>query len=155
LHITHGLRPSASIAPIWSQQVTVKAAAGPDEAIVGTPLRAQSIAGFESLAASGFPAEIMLLAIGDAMLVGQPGEVFSETAVTLKTRLRALHYRTPMLVSYANGWLSYLPEPEDFPEGGYEIARAHGNGVSRYFQPQVWQALQPLVEAGRASSDTL
>jgi hypothetical protein len=64
----------------------------------------------------------------------------------LKNKLRAMQYQTPMLVSYANGWFSYLPEPEDFPEGGYEIDRAYGMGVSRYFQPRVRAAIEPIVQ---------
>jgi hypothetical protein len=146
LHVARGLRPTTPVEPLWSKQVVVKAAAAADEALPVRPMRSQTVADYERLAADGIPAEIMLLSIGDALLVGQPGEVFSETAVTLKARLRALHYRTPMLVTYANGWISYLPEPEDFPEGGYEVSRAYGMGVSRDFQPHVWQALQPVFE---------
>ena len=146
LHIYRGLRPAALAQPVWSRQITVNAIADPDEPRSDLQARAPSVTDYESLLAAGLPAEIMLFQLGDALLVGEPGEVFTETAVTLKRRLRALHYAAPMLVSYANGWFSYLPEPEDFPEGGYEVARAQGMGSSRYFQPRVWEAIQPLVQ---------
>ncbi len=90
--------------------------------------------------------EIMLVGLADALLVGQPGEVFSETAVNLRGRLRLLGYRTPMLVSQANGYLTYLPEPSAFDEGGYEPGRADQLGISPHFQARVWDAIQPIVQ---------
>jgi hypothetical protein len=87
----------------------------------------------------------MLLRAGDALLLGQPGEVFSQRAVTLKAKLRAMGYPTPMLVGYANGWLVYLPEPEAFDEGGYEPGWARRLGLSRHFQARVWEAVEPVL----------
>jgi hypothetical protein len=95
------------------------------------------------------PAEVMLLSVGDILVVGQPGEVFAETAVRLRSHLRTLGYRTPMVVGHANGWLSYLPEPEDFPEGGYEIGRARSVGTDPSFQPRIRQALDELLHQRR------
>lgn len=69
-------------------------------------------------AAQGIPAEIMLVGLDEILLLGQPGEVFSEMAVTSRARLRLTDIGTPLLVSYANDWLAYLPEPEAFDEGG-------------------------------------
>lgn len=146
LHIYRGLQPAALAHPLWSQQVTVKAVRGKDEPQPADAPAPPSVVDHATLLAAGLPTEIMLFQIGDALLVGQPGEVFSETSVRLRSQLRAIGYPTPMLVSYANGWFSYLPEPEDFPEGGYEVGRAHSTQVSRYFQPRVWEAIQPVVE---------
>lgn len=145
-HIYQGLQPGALQHAPWTEQIPVKAVADHDEVPGEKPARSPSVAEYERLFAAGLPAEIMLFQIGDALLVGQPGEVFSETSVQLKSKLRALHYQTPLLVSYANGWFSYLPEPEDFPEGGYEVGRAYGMGVSRYFQARVRTAIEPIVQ---------
>lgn len=146
LHIYRGLQPEGLKQPLWSTQVTVKAVAGANETQDARPARSPTVAAYEALYDAGLPTEIMLFQIGDALLVGQPGEVFSETSIMVKSQLRALHYRTPLLVSYANGWFSYLPEPEDFPEGGYEVGRAHGMGVSRHYQPHVRAAIAPVVQ---------
>ncbi|MBX3010258.1 MAG: neutral/alkaline non-lysosomal ceramidase N-terminal domain-containing protein [Caldilineaceae bacterium] len=147
LHIYQGLQPAPLQRAPWTEQIIVKAIADHDETVVGEkPSRSPTVTDYELLLAAGLPAEIMLFQLGDALLVGQPAEVFSETAVQLKRHLRALGYPTPMLVSYANGWLSYLPEPEDFPEGGYEVGRAYGMGSSRYFQPRVRAALEPVFQ---------
>lgn len=144
-HVARGLTPTDHPQPLWASQTTISALAGPDEHYDITPLRAPSVREYEELRAAGLPAEIMFFRLGDALLVGQPGEVFSETAVRLKTYLRAAGVATPLLVSYANGWLSYLPEPEDFPEGGYEVARAVGMGTSRDFQPRVRQTIHSVI----------
>ncbi|MEZ4864818.1 MAG: neutral/alkaline non-lysosomal ceramidase N-terminal domain-containing protein [Caldilineaceae bacterium] len=146
LRIHRGLQPAALQQPLWAEQITVKAAISPDEPEESAALRSTTIVNYDALYAAGLPTEIMLFQLGDALLVGQPGEVFSETSVWLKSHLRALGYQTPLLVSYANGWFSYLPEPDDFPEGGYEVGRAHGTRVSRYYQPRVREAIEPVVQ---------
>jgi len=153
LNIYRGLQPDLLNRAPWTEQITVKAVADSDEPAGEKPARAPSVADYETLFAAGLPTEIMLFQIGDALLVGQPGEVFSETSVLLKSQLRALHYQTPLLVSYANGWFSYLPEPEDFPEGGYEVGRAYGMGVSRHYQPRVRAAVEPIVQQHAPDGD--
>lgn len=134
--------------PIWSDWVTVNAAAAPDE----HPARSKPVLVTELPVINdpdNIPAEIMLLQVGDLMLVTQPAEVFAETAIRLKIQLRALGYVTPALVSYTNGFLLYLPEPEDFPEGGYEPEWAISLGLSKQFQPNFRQAITPIVERHR------
>ena len=113
---------------LWSESVTINAAADPDEyqERPPTPLRTER-PGLED--PSNIPAEIMLLGLDNLMLVCQPAEVFAETAIALKAQLHALGYATPALVTYANGYLLYLPEPEAFPEGGYEVQWACLAGV--------------------------
>jgi hypothetical protein len=88
----------------------------------------------------------MILGVGDLVLVGQPGEVFSETGVNLRVRMRNMGYKAPALVTYANGFLLYLPEPAAFPEGGYETNWAVALGISKNFQPRVWEAIEPVLK---------
>jgi hypothetical protein len=80
------------------------------------------------------------------VLVTQPGEVFAETAWLLKAQLRAMGYSTPVLVSYANGWMAYLPEPSAFPEGGYEVDWAVSLNISAQFQPRFRAAITPILQ---------
>jgi hypothetical protein len=137
---------------IWSEQVTVNAAAAPDEFPdrPAPPLITERPVVDDS---GHIPAELMMLRIGDLMLVTQPAEVFTETAIRLKIRLRAMGYRQPALVSYANGILLYLPEPEDFPEGGYEVRWAVSLGLSSQFQPRAWQAIEPVLRRRAPKAD--
>ncbi len=147
LHVARGIRTDVPATPLWSEQVIVDAAAGPDEPRLEPEGLALALVTERPLISNEgtIPAEIMLLGVGDALLVGEPGEVFSQTAVNLRTRLRLYGYATPMLVGYANGWLVYLPEPEAFDEGGYEPGWAMRLGLSRHFQARVWEAVESVV----------
>lgn len=135
---------TSPVRAFWSESVTVNAAADPDE--YGdrppTPLRTER-PDFED--PTNVPAEIMLLGLDQLMLVCQPAEVFAETALALKPQLHALGYATPALVTYANGFLLYLPEPEAFPEGGYEVQWAVSLGLSQQFQPRFREAIAPIL----------
>jgi len=89
--------------------------------------------------------ETQALGVGDFALVGQPGEVFVETALRMKTRLRSLGYRFPWLVSYANGAYSYLPPLEAFSEGGYEVERARTHGHAEDVQERLWSGIREVL----------
>lgn len=69
----------------------------------------------------GKPREVMLkgLRIGPLVIVGFPGEMFSETVMAVK---RAFPGRAVMVCSYSEDSLKgYLPVKEAYAEGGYEI----------------------------------
>jgi hypothetical protein len=130
--------------PIWAEQVTVNAAADPGEH-PAQPNMALVLERPDILDASHIPAELMMLGVGDMLLVTQPAEVFAETAINWKVWLRAMGYKIPALVTYTNGFLLYLPEPDAFPEGGYEVNWAVTLGLSKQFQPRAWQAIEPVL----------
>ena len=132
LKVYNTIVTSGLIVPIWSEQLNLDAAAAPDYA-TDTQNSAQ------------VPAEIMLLAVNGILFFGQPGEVFSETSVWWRSHLRSMGYRTPMIIGHANGWLSYLPEPADFLEGGYEIQRAQGEGTHSQFQQIVRREVRSVL----------
>ncbi|MCL4858178.1 MAG: neutral/alkaline non-lysosomal ceramidase N-terminal domain-containing protein [Caldilineaceae bacterium] len=139
------IQTTATPSAFWSEQVTVNAAADPGE----HPERATPFLITERPDIKdphNIPAEIMLLRLGDMLLVTQPAEVFAETAINLKIHLRALGYATPALVTYANGFLLYLPEPGDFPEGGYEVQWAVSLGLSSQFQPRFRAEIEPVLQ---------
>ncbi|MFM7679605.1 MAG: hypothetical protein ACKO83_12215, partial [Roseiflexaceae bacterium] len=120
LHLCRTITTTASLPPLWATSLLVDATAAATDypQRVKPPLQQDlpEIADDQAIAV-----EVQLIHIGDVVLVTQPGEVFAETAWLLKAQLRAMGYRTPVLVSYANGWMAYLPEPSAFPEGGYEV----------------------------------
>jgi hypothetical protein len=132
--------------PIWSEQVIVNGAAAPGEHPhrPKPPVLNEMMGSFDP---QKLPTEIMLFGLGDMVLVGEPGEVFSETAVNLRVWLRNMGYKAPMLVSYANGWYFYLPEPTAFIEGGYEPNWAATLNVSKQYQVKVWDAIKPVLQA--------
>lgn len=66
-------------------------------------------------------AEVQALGLGPAALVGWPGEVFSELGMMVKRRSL---FRPTYVAGYANGSIGYVPTPEAFALGGYEVACA-------------------------------
>lgn len=147
MRVAHRISSGPPLGPLWSEQRIVNAKADPDEPQLKLSTRTPPLT-TATLINSGeetIPAEIMALGMGSVVWVGQPGEVFSETAVTYRTKLRLMGYATPMLVSYANDRLSYLPVPEAFDEGGYEPGRAVQFSTSRHFQTRAWEAIAPVL----------
>ncbi|MCJ7739508.1 MAG: hypothetical protein MUQ10_19715, partial [Anaerolineae bacterium] len=90
-------------------------------------------------------AEIAALGIGDVVLLGEPGEVFSETFVEFKRRLWRMGFSVPMMSGYANGFFSYLPPTEAFAEGGYEVNRARTVGLREDLQTAIWEAIEKVI----------
>jgi hypothetical protein len=131
--------------PIWAEQITINGAAAPGEhpERPSAPILNDMLASFDY---ENIPTELMLFALGDLLLVSEPGEVFSETAVNLRVWLRNMGYKAPMLVSYANGWFFYLPEPTAFLEGGYEPRWAATLNISQQYQAKVWDAIKPILQ---------
>ncbi len=144
LRVYRAITPASAV-PLWLEQVTVDAALAPDEPrATGVSAAMTSItapAGTDTI-----PLDIRLVGIGPAVLMGEPGEVFSETAIALRVRAQHLGYGFPMLVSYANGSYAYLPPEEAFPEGGYEVNWPLSFGISRYTQNRVAAAIDPLLQ---------
>jgi hypothetical protein len=67
-------------------------------------------------------AEVQVIALGDRVAwVGLPGEIFVELGVAVK---KASPFPQTIVVSLANGSLSYVPTKKAFSEGGYEVISA-------------------------------
>jgi len=62
--------------------------------------------------------EIQALSAGPVTLVGWPGEVFCELGMAVKARSP---FPGTYVVGYANGSIGYVPTPEEFRLGGYEV----------------------------------
>lgn len=79
--------------------------------------------------------EIHALRLGDALLIGTPGETFVEIGLAAKA---ASPLPKTFVVAYANGNVGYIPTAKAFEEGGYEVDSAHKfyYGVYR-FKPDV------------------
>jgi hypothetical protein len=64
-------------------------------------------------------AEIQVMRLGDAALVAVPGELFVEFGLEIKGRSVAPH---TFIVGYVNGWIGYIPTPQAWEQGGYEVS---------------------------------
>ncbi|HEY8477794.1 MAG TPA: neutral/alkaline non-lysosomal ceramidase N-terminal domain-containing protein [Chloroflexota bacterium] len=68
---------------------------------------------------SHYPLEVHGLRLGPAALVGVSVEPF--VALGMEVRRRS-PFRFTLFSGYSNGYRNYLPTPEEFPRGGYEVA---------------------------------
>lgn len=87
----------------------------------------------------GTPLEVMLVGVDapGVVLVGQPGEVFSETGVALRRELRVGGVANGFVVSHANGRRGYLPPARAFTDGGYEVDWAVALGLPETLQDSI------------------
>jgi hypothetical protein len=67
------------------------------------------------------PAELSAWRVGDVGLVFAPGEIFTETGMTVK---RQSPLSRTCFAGYTDGSIGYVPVPEAYPEGGYEVTHA-------------------------------
>jgi neutral ceramidase len=73
------------------------------------------------------PAEVQVLAIGDAALVGIPGELFVEFGLEIKERSPFAH---TYVAGLANGCVGYIPTRRAFLGGGYETRLARSSKLT-------------------------
>lgn len=81
-----------------------------------------------------------------------PGEIFAETALTLRTGQPGRP--APFVVSLADGNPGYIPPRSAYPAGGYEVAEAHRYyGLPAAFAPGAAETLaDAVIAASRAIS---
>ena len=66
-------------------------------------------------------AEMQAIAINDTILIGIPGEMFVEFGLEIK---KNSPFKFTYLIGLANETVGYIPTPEAFEEGGYEVGSA-------------------------------
>lgn len=66
------------------------------------------------------PFTLQAIRIGDAIFLGVPGELFTETGLELKRQADSPLF----VIGLANGYFGYVPTEQAFAEGGYEAAVA-------------------------------
>lgn len=92
---------------------------------------------------------LQALKVGPLVLVAFLGEVFSKTALDLKTRLGE---KAISIVSCANGYLGYLPPSNEYAKEGYEIMetpRVFGYSVTQGTSEDLMGAAEGLVTSIR------
>ena len=66
------------------------------------------------------PIELQAVRVADAVFIAVPAEVFVEIGLRLK---KTAPHKT-FIVGLANGYIGYLPTPEAYADGGYEVVSA-------------------------------
>lgn len=88
-----------------------------------------------------FPYEIQILRIGDAAIVGLPGEPFVEAQLAIKTDSPAPHL---LIAHVVNHYVGYLPTREAYSRGGHEA-----NEDVTYWAKLAPGSLETVVESTR------
>ncbi|MBL7198773.1 MAG: hypothetical protein ISS56_01350 [Anaerolineae bacterium] len=65
--------------------------------------------------------ELQAWRLGDLGIATAPGEIFNQIGVAVKERSPTKH---TFFVGYANDSIGYVPVPEAYPDGGYEVISA-------------------------------
>jgi hypothetical protein len=88
------------------------------------------------------PARISIMRLGDGAVIALPGEVFHGIGSRIAASLPA----DPALVAaYCHGYIGYVPAPEAFPLGGYEVEEAHRYAGLWRIAPQAASVLAAQV----------
>lgn len=67
---------------------------------------------------STMPWPVQGIALGDVALLSMAGEPFSAIGIRIREKSP---FRHTLVSGYSNGGFGYIPMPEAFPEGGYEV----------------------------------
>jgi len=146
-HVMKTIVTKPSVDGLWTVQVTLDGSRQQDDPIYPSHLEVPSHL-TERPNPPGpngeRPVEIMMMGVEGPgiVLVGEPGEVFAETAVTMRRQMQTLGYAHSWVISYANGWQVYLPPESAYPEGGYEVSWAVDLGLSPTLQDRIWHVIQ-------------
>ena len=79
-----------------------------------------------TLRLSGCELDLAAWAVGGAIVLAAPVELFQSLSAELRRRID----RPLLLLTNANGWTGYWPARADFAAGGYEVAAATARGRS-------------------------
>jgi hypothetical protein len=101
-----------------------------------------------------FPVELHLLQIGPAVLVGTEGEPFAEIGLEIKA---GSPWPATWFGGYTGGWVGYIPTPDAYPQGGYEVDTSpFAPGAARRLVAEALATLRDLrgnVSAGETQRD--
>jgi len=83
--------------------------------------------------------EVMALRLGEAALVGLPGEIFCELGLAIKNASPAA---ATLVAELSNDAIGYIPTRESFAQGGYEVITG-----STFYQPGAGEKLAAAAVA--------
>jgi hypothetical protein len=101
------------------EQAKINAQKESDE-IASTPeiREAMKILRIHNLNNQPIEAEILTFGLGDASIVGLPGEIFVELGLAIK---EASPYKNTLVLTLANNSIGYIPNKDAFQYGAYEV----------------------------------
>jgi hypothetical protein len=90
--------------------------------------------------------EVRVMVVNDIALVGIPGDTYAEIGMEIRQRSRSRH---TLVLGHTNGFLSYIPVPGAYDEGGYSVAAAKsantGPGTARIVVETALDLIEDLM----------
>jgi len=87
--------------------------------------------------------KIQLLSINDIILVGIPGEIFTEIGLSIK---KNSGFKNTFIIGYANGYIGYIPPRKVFVKGGYGVGESFKRiGRPSPFTPDVGERVEKAI----------
>ena len=84
-------------------------------------------------------AEMQAIRIGDIVVISFAAELFVKIGLEIKNRSAI---KNTIVAAYTNGSIGYVPLPEEYAKGGYEITEAfYGYGLPAPIAPQAYQII--------------
>lgn len=106
----------------------------------------QKLYAFEQTMLAGYPDQLTLpiqaFQIGNAVIGGLPGEIFSETGLWLKKNKPSSFYFT---IGLANAYVGYIPPAHEIRQGGYETWRCRTSCLEEQAEAVLRNSLQMLI----------
>lgn len=112
-HADHAQSTLASLKAANALETEIEAATFVAKRAFMTRSRSEAYAGHTTT-----PVALHLLQIGPVVFAGVEGEPFSATGKQVKA---ASPFPATWFGGYTGGWAGYVPTPEEFPRGGYEV----------------------------------
>jgi neutral ceramidase len=88
--------------------------------------------------------DLTFLRVGDALLMGVPGEPTAPVGLAAKQLAREHGVKHPAIVALTNGWLGYLVTAEQYKAGRYEPTMS-------FYGPGIGQLILDGIKAGLSS----
>ena len=89
-----------------------------------------------------FEGEIQVIRLGDAIIVGIPGEPFSLLGKEIKEKSKPF---VGIPVGYTNGYLGYIAPPESWEKGGYEVSCGPWSKIGKKSYNIILQTFENLI----------
>ena len=87
--------------------------------------------------------KLQAIRIGNFGICTIPGEVFSYTGHSLRAWTP---FETNCVISLANGYVGYIPTPDQFELGGYTTWRARSSLMERNAEPKIRKVLNEMLK---------
>jgi neutral ceramidase len=102
-----------------------------------------------------FPARttrITAMGVGDALLLGIPGELAAEIGLVLKAHAQELGVTHPIIVGLANDYVGYILTADQYDKGGYESDKGsfYGPGFGQVMEEHARKAIDALAQSAGA-----